>query len=319
MIRRRARLLVSVPLLALIAATQAAAQAPAVVVSIKPLHSLVAAVMDGVGRPSLLIKESVDPHTYALKPSDAQALDSARLVVWAGPGVESFLDKPLKALAGKARVVQLDTEKSLKLLPIREGGAWEADADAPGEKQAHAPGKAHAHGEIDGHLWLDPDNAAGIVRLTVRELSRLDQANGARYAANGDRAVAAVKALDAELRAKLAPVKAKRFIVLHDSIQYFEKRYGLAAAGSITLSPEHAPSAKRLHDIRSRILKQRVDCVFGEPQLPDRLVKTVTEGTPARTGVIDTDGGAGLREGKDAYFQLMRNLVGGLSDCLGKS
>jgi len=294
----------------------AAAEPPKVVVSIKPLHSLVAAVMDGVAPPTLLVKSGADPHSHALKPSEAQALNDAKLVVWAGPGVETFLEKPVAALAGKAKVIRLDREKSLKLLKAREGGAWEDDdRDKPGADK-HEP--RDSHGEIDGHLWLDPDNAAAIVRVVVRELSLADKENAAKYAANGEKALAALKALDADLKKQLAPVKAKRFMVSHDSIQYFEKRYGLAAAGSISISPDRPPSARRLHDIRSRILRDRVVCVFGEPQVPDNLVKTVVEGTKARTGTIDTDGGVAVPEGKDAYFTMMRNIGRSLVDCLVK-
>ncbi len=287
----------------------AAAEPPKVVVSIKPLHSLVAAAMDGLGEPLLLVKTGADPHSYTLKPSEAQALNAAQLVVWAGPGVETFLEKPVAALAAKARVLRLDREKSLKLLRSREGGLWE------GEQVGH--GHGHKHGEIDGHVWLDTDNAAAIVRATVRELSSLDKENAAKYAANGDKAIAALKALDADLRERLGAVKGKRFIVSHDQLQYFEKRYGLAAAGSISISPDRPPSARRLYTIRTRILKDKVACVFGEPQTPDSLVKTAVEGTKARTGMIDTDGGAGVPEGKEAYFTMMRNVGKALADCLG--
>ena len=193
-----------------------------------------------------------------------------------------------------------------------EGEHHEKAADKHGPDE-----KGHGHEEIDGHLWLDPDNAAAILRAAVRELSALDRANAAQYAANGEKTLAALKALDAELRRDLAPLKGKRFIVSHDSIQYFEKRYGLAAAGSISISPEQPPSAKRLYDIRARIQRERVVCVFGEPQVPDTLVKTAVEGTKARTGTIDTDGGLGVPAGKDAYFILMRNIAKALAGCLG--
>lgn len=311
------------PALALWLAAAAAAGPPRVVVSIKPLHSLVAAAMGGIAAPLLLVKTSADPHSYTLKPSEAQALSAAQLVVWAGPGVETFLEKPLAALAGKAKIVRLDREKSLKLLRAREGGLWEGEEDDHGkgeDKHGHGAAKKdeHGHGEIDGHVWLDPDNAAAIVRAVVRELSALDQANAAQYAANAAKTQAALKALDGELRKQLAPVKARRFIVSHDQLQYFEKRYGLAAAGSISISPGRPPSARRLYEIRSRIVKDRVACVFGEPQVPDALVKAAVEGTKARTGTIDTDGGAGIPEGKDAYFTMMRNVGKALVDCLGK-
>jgi zinc transport system substrate-binding protein len=289
----------------------ASAEPPRVVVSIKPLHSLVASVMDGVGAPLLLVRSSADPHSYTLKPSEAQALNAAQFVVWAGPGVETFLEKPVAALAGKSRVLRLDREKSLKLLKAREGGLWE------GEDGQHGHDHGHKDGEIDGHVWLDIDNAAAIVRAAARELSLLDKGNAAKYAANGDRAVAALKALDADLRKQFAPLKGKRFIVSHDQIQYLEKRYGLAAAGSISISPDRQPSARRLYQIRSRILKNKVVCVFGEPQVPDRLVKTAVEGTKARTGTLDTDGGVAVPEGKDAYAAMMRAVGKALADCLG--
>lgn len=290
-------------------AAAAAAEPPRVVVSIKPLHSLVASVMDGVSAPLLLVKSSADPHSYTLKPSEAQALNAAQFVVWAGPGVETFLEKPVAALAGKARVLRLDREKSLTLLKAREGGLWE------GEEAAH--GHDHKHGEIDGHVWLDIDNAAAIVRAAARELSLLDKENAPKYAANADKAIAALKALDGELRRQLAPLRGKRFIVSHDQLQYFEKRYGLAAAGAISISPDRPPSARRLYEIRSRILKDKIVCVFGEPQVPDRLVKTAVEGTKARAGRIDTDGGIAVPEGKDAYATIMRNVGKALADCLG--
>jgi zinc transport system substrate-binding protein len=67
------------------------------------------------------------------------------------------------------------------------------------------------------------------------------------------------------------------------------------------------------------MLRDKVVCVFGEPQTPDSLVKTAIEGTKARTAMMDTDGGAGIPEGKDAYFTMMRNVGKALSGCLAGS
>jgi zinc transport system substrate-binding protein len=115
----------------------------------------------------------------------------------------------------------------------------------------------------------------------------------------------------------LAPLKGRRFIVFHDAYQYLEKRYQLAAAGSILVSADRPPSAQRLNDIRTKIRRGNVACVFAEPQHPDDLVKTVVEGTTVRTGKLDPDGGADVPEGKEAYFTMMRNLGQALAGCLG--
>ena len=84
-----------------------AAAAPAVVATIKPIHSLVAAVMEGVGTPELIVKGGASPHTYSLKPSDARALAGADLVFWSGHGLEVFLEDSIETLAPNAKIVAL--------------------------------------------------------------------------------------------------------------------------------------------------------------------------------------------------------------------
>jgi zinc transport system substrate-binding protein len=78
-----------------------------VVASIKPVHSLVASVMQGVGQPVLLVKGTGSEHSYSLRPSEARALEQAEVVFWVGETMETFLLKPLRALAGNAKVVEL--------------------------------------------------------------------------------------------------------------------------------------------------------------------------------------------------------------------
>jgi zinc transport system substrate-binding protein len=284
---------------------------PRVVASVPPVHALVAGVMEGVGEPTLIVRGVGSAHTYSLHPSEARALSEADIVFWVGPIYERFLEKPLATLATKARRVELDRAPDVSLLPVREGGAWENHDDAHG----------HDHGapdpsEMDGHMFLDPENAKAIVRAAVANLSDVDPANAPRYAANGDRTIARLGALDSELRGILAPVKDKPFIVFHDAYQYFERRYDLNAVGSITVSPERPPGARRLQRLRKKIADLGTVCVFAEPQFEPALVQTVVERTSAKTGILDPLG-AGIAPGPDAYFVTMRSLARSLADCLG--
>ena len=98
---------------------------PKVVVSIKPLHDIVAGIMDGIGTPRLLLPAGATPHSYSMRPSDARALRNANVVFWIGPTLESFLEKPLKVLARRARVVALSNARGLILHRVRAGGIWE--------------------------------------------------------------------------------------------------------------------------------------------------------------------------------------------------
>lgn len=296
--------------------------APQVVASVKPLHSLTAAVMAGVGEPHLLVRGAASPHAFALKPSDARALDRADLIVWVGPGLEAFLEKPVQALGGKARSLPLLEAPGVRTLPGRAGGAWEDghDHDHDGHDHGHDDhdhDHDHDHDSPpDGHIWLDPRNAQAIVAHVADALTALDPANAATYRANAERTRAALAELDREVAARLAPVRGRPFVVFHDAYHYLEDRYGLAAAGAITVSPELRPSASRLRELRARIRELGAACVFAEPQFEPTLVRTVAEGTGARTGVLDPEG-ASLPDGPDLYFALLRFNADALAGCLG--
>lgn len=408
---------------ALNAASEPPSPPPSVVVSIAPIHSLVAGVMAGVGEPTLLVKGGASPHTYTMKPSDASALAGAQIIFRVGPGMETFLDDPLESLATQADVVDLANAPGLTLLPLREGGMWEphdhgdehghdheqgdehahqhgdgdahthgeeaapagatdhdhdhdhaatgtgedhdhADGDdhAAGDTEAHgeaahahdaATGEDHAHahdahahdahghdahghdahghdarapaaaahehahaGEHDMHLWLDPRNAAAMTRAIVATLADADPANADRYIENGAALEARLAALDERLAAELAPVRDQPFIVFHDAYQYFDARYGLDAVGAITVSPDRAPGAARIQEVRDILAERGAVCVFTEPQFEPRVVSRLVEDTGVRTGVLDPDAAAAHAPGPDLYFALMDDLSASLVACL---
>jgi zinc transport system substrate-binding protein len=319
-------------LAAIVWAPPSAAADPKVVVSIKPLHSLVAGVMEGVGEPTLLVKGSASPHTYSLRPSDAQALAEADLVFWLGEGLELFLVRPLANLAESAHQVELGDTPGLILLTPRSGGLWEPhehheDADhaeddheheAEGEEAHGDEDHDHEHAAYDGHLWLDPRNAVILVGRIAAELRTADPAHAEAYERNAAVLSQRIAALDAELATTLEPVRDEPFIVFHDAYEYFEARYGLAGVGSITVSPEQPPGVRRVQEIHDKITSREARCVFREPNFDPALVERLIEGTTAHTGVLDPEGAA-LAEGPALYFDLMRGLASSLRNCLGIS
>lgn len=287
----------------------AAAAEPKIVTSFPMLQSLAAAISGT--EPDSIVRGGGSPHTYSMRPSDARALEQADLVIWIGEDYEGFLERPIKALGKRARVLELAEAPGVATFKAREGGVWE------GEGHAHGHSHGHKHGEIDGHIFLDPKNAAAFGRAIAAALSEIDAPNAARYRANAEALATKLDALDAELAATLRPLAGKPFIVFHDSLQYLEKRYGLTPAGSITVSPERRPSAQRLQRLRDRIARSKTICVFAEPQFDQGLVRTVVEGTKAKTGTLDYVG-AEVPPGADHYFTVMRALAKDLSSCLSQ-
>lgn len=294
-----------------------AAAAPRVVASIQPVHALAASLMEGVGAPYLLVPPGASPHSYALKPSDARAISHAGIVLWIGPQLERFLEAPLERLAAGAQVLELIETPDLNNLRVREGGAFEAhehDDGSDGEHGHEADGRPHGM-ELDPHIWLDPRNARVMARAIAAELIAADAANADRYRANADALDRRIAALEDELRARLAPVAGRPFIVFHDAWQHFDRRFGLTAAGSISLNPEAPPGARRIGELRRLVAERGVVCIFREPQFSSRLPETVAEETGARVAVADPLG-ADLPSGPGHYEALMRRAAEAFRGCL---
>ncbi len=143
----------------------------------------------------------------------------------------------------------------------------------------------------------------------------MDPDHRAQYRANEQRLKAKLAALDVELKSVFAGLSDKPFIVFHDVTQYLEKRYGLHGLGAVTLSPERAPGARRLSEIRDKIKVAMAICVFSEPQFPPKLVETLIDGTRAKKGVLD-EIGATIPPGPDQYIAFMRMDAQSLAGCL---
>ena len=204
------------------------------------------------------------------------------------------------------------------LKPLREGGAFEAHEHDDQEEHDHDVqdhGHDHEHGDVDFHVWLDPENAVLMVYAIVDALMEADSENAAAYEANAYALIDRLDALIAEIDAELAPVRDKPYIVLHDAYRYFEDRFDLNAAGAITVNPERAPGVQRIAEIRDKVRELDGMCVFAEPQFDSRVIDVVTEGTDARSGTIDPLGAA-IEDGPELYFTLIRSLAASFKDCL---
>lgn len=282
----------------------AGADVPRVMATIGPLHGLVSAVMAGVGEPGLLIKGGASPHTFSLRPSDARALAGADVVFMVGAGLETGLDRAIASLAPRAGIVFL------------------ADADGVRRRRvsdAHGDGghdRDH-EGGIDPHVWLDPLNGAAMARAAARVLGERDSPRAKIYAANAEALAARLHALDRELDAVLAPVRAVPYVVFHDGYGYFEDRYRLAGAGFVAALPDRRPGAAHLGALLAEMKAKGVRCVFTEPQFPPRQAEILVKDAGATLGVLDPLGAA-VPPGPGAYEAVLRRLAASFLDCLRK-
>lgn len=294
--------------LTLIATAAAAGGPPSVAVDIPPIHSLVARVMAGVGTPDLILRPGASPHGYALRPSDARALQQADLVVWIGPDLTPWLADPIAALAGKAESLALIDIPGTTVLEFREDATFSAHGHG-------ADAGDHDHHGHDPHAWLDPQNARLWLGVISEHLSRIDPDHAAHYSANAAAAVADLDRLGATIADILAPLQDRPFIVFHDAYQYFENHFDIPAAGSIALADGSDPGPARILEIQREVSDLGVTCAFAEPQFNPGLIETVFRGLDVRVLTLDPLGTT-LTPGADLYPQILRDLAASLAACL---
>ena len=321
-----------------------------VVASIKPIHSLASYLMDGVGKPSLIVDGYASPHGFALKPSHAKMLQEADIIFWVGEDLENFLEKPLSSIAKKAEKIELMEAHGLNKLKFRErnifddhddhghddhghkkkddhddhddhGHKKKDDHDDHGHKEDghkeddhddHDDHEGHHHGEFDPHIWLDPINAKIILNEMVEHLIENDAKNASTYKSNLDKALKDIDKLTMEVMTELN--QSTSSIVFHDAYQYFEKRFNVNVLGAFTLNTDVMPGAEQLSEIREIIEHDKVACVFSEPQFNPDIIKAVAKDMKIKSGVIDPLG-ATLNPGKDLYFDLIKNMSKSFKGC----
>lgn len=291
-------------LLAFMAAAPAFAQPPKVVVDTPVTASLVLQVAGDAAQVTVLLPQGASAHHHQMRPSDAQGLQDADILVWTGPELTPWLDRSAGTLGqGVAR---------LRLLDV--GGTHLRSYEDTG---AHDHGHDHDHeGAVDPHAWLDPDNARIWLAAIADALAQVDPEGRDAYAVNARQAADRIAEMDSVLQSRLAPHADTSLVVFHDAYGYFTDHYGLPPAIAVSLGDASTPSAARLTDIRNRIAETGATCGFPEQASDPALMRTVAEGTGLRMGSELSPEGGALPVGAGLYKALMTGIADRLTECL---
>ena len=290
-----------------------ASAAERIIVTMKPLHSLVAGVLGNTEEASLLIDANISPHSFNLKPSQLQGLQKADIIFYIDDSLETFLRRAFEVLPDNVDKVSVAHESGITLLTYRNDETSDMVDDEHHDEVHHH----HDHPDIsyDMHIWMAPANAIKIVVLIADKLIARYPANEATYRANARDLIDQLNRLDAELKTYLYPIRDKAFVTFHDAYQYFERAYGLNYAGAISLGDNMPLSPSRILAIHEKLRHADVTCIFKEPQFPDRIIETIGEDFDVKIGVLDPLA-VGFASGADLYFELLNNMAQNLRQCL---
>lgn len=297
----------------------ARAQAIQITVTIPPLASMVAPLLDEEDRIEILLQEGMSPHGFSLKPSHLRKMQQADINLAVGTPVDAWAQKALQKFSQSKLILAALPE--LEYLPIRQGGLWE-------KKVPHADHSSDSHAShdanksplsFDGHLWMSIHNSKLFIRAFAETLQTLQPEKTQAIETRLIQWLNKIELAEADIKRQLKEVKSQPYMVLHDGFQYFEKHFGLNGIGSIRLNPEVQPSIKRILQLREKLQENQARCIFREPQFPDKQIKMLAKGSKVRIGELDPMGTTYQSKPNQSYVlydRFIRQLADGFYQCL---
>jgi zinc transport system substrate-binding protein len=281
--------------------TGTAAAQPQVIASIKPLQLIAASVMDGIATPELIVPANQSPHHFTLRPSDVARIAQADVALWVGGNMEIYLQGLFAQAGAQTQVLEFAAVPAVVLL--EPGG---------GNLQAHG---GHDH-RYDPHLWLDTNNALLLAHAIGQTLKSMDPDNAAVYDSNLARFEADIQQLNRRIATQMATLAGQRYAVFHNSMQYFERQFGMQH--EFVLVPDHEiqPGVRHLLRLRAQLVERQPVCLLDDVNSNDATVQTVFQDYPVRRVRVDVLGDTVMNVQRDSYIQLIDKLAASLQSCL---
>lgn len=266
---------------------------PVVVVSIKPIHSLVSAIMRGVAEPRLLIDGTVPPWEYQADVAAGKSLASADLVIWSGPELAPLLAGHIAETVAPQKVIEVLANEELKILPARDDS-----------------------GQRDPYFWLDSRNMLILLDELTRAIVDLDPERAPSYLRNRSHTHAAIADIDRRMEYDYREVSGIPVFFYHDTHQYFEQAYAMRVAATVASPPgRQSGLAQGLLALKGWLSEPPGHCLFTETGLPVPHLDLLLADTGVTPVELDSLG-SGLLPGPELYPRLMQRNFAAISSCV---
>lgn len=226
---------------------------PNIVVSIKPLHSIVSLLTQNVVTPELLLKNNTSAHHFHLQASQLSKLHSADLIVLVHSNFEAGFKKALS---------NIKADKKIMLSKERD----------------------------NYHLWLDVDKMIEFSHQIAEKLIQIDAPNQLIYHANLDQVVSKLKRLKANIKQQLAPHHNQQVASFSNAFAYFIKANGLKNSTIVTQYHGERLSLFKILNAKNALKKTQAKCLLSTIDTPKKRINTLTENLAINTASIDIIG-----------------------------
>ncbi|MBD2300382.1 zinc ABC transporter substrate-binding protein [Nostoc sp. FACHB-87] len=231
-----------------------------VVTTVAPITNIVSNIAGDRTQVKGIIPEGADSHTFEPRPSDADLLSKANLIIVNGLRLEVPTEKLAKTSKPKeTNIYELGNNT------ITEA-QWIYDFSFPKEK-----------GDPNPHLWVNPKYAEAYAKLAAQQLTKLDPEGKEYYEKNLTNYLQRLDELDKVTREVVAsiPAKNRKLLTYHDSWAYWAREYGFEVIGAIQPSDFKEPSAQDVAKLIDQIRKSGVPAIFGSEVYPSKVEEQI--------------------------------------------
>ncbi len=286
------KLLVAFLLLAACSVSSANSNPPEIVVSIKPIHSIVTGLMKDIGTPALLIKDPQTPYDFTITATETAQLNAAKLVIWVGPELEKNLEPVIALLPSSTTVVELLANSRLKILPSRSNPSLR-----------------------DPFFWMDDRNMIILLDELTELFIQIDPARSHVYARNRREMMKPLRRIDKEYEYGYRGLKAGMGVTYFDTLQYFEQAYALNILDRVTGTPWDRETAVNMLKVRNRIQQKEAACLFLDVSMHAGNLELIVKDQQINIGKLDVLG-RNFSAGADLYLKMMQYNTDVIKQCL---
>ena len=261
--------------------------APNVVVSIKPIHSIVSSITQDITEPKLLLKTQESAHHFHLKPSQLSSIENADLVVAIHPNMEIGLNKALSSIPQHKKIYIVRYDEHSK----------------------------HLNSSQNYHIWLDINNMQEFAKKLTDKLITIDSENKSRYLSNLNKLNKKLDTLQKNIQQKLSAYAGKPVASFSNAFEYFINSNNLKLSTTVTKFHEERLSVYKVLNAKNIIKNSKTKCLITTTEVSNKQINILSEGLNINTARIDIIG-FGIKQNVDHYFELMNNIGSKVEKCL---
>lgn len=247
------------------------------------LHPILADLAQQVGGVNVevveILKPGADVHHFEPSPRDLAEMRGAKLLLASGKGLESFLDKLRDSLGAGVKLVEVG--EKIPSIPFVEH-----EHHHEGEKEEEHDHDDHHHGSEDPHWWHSADNMKRAARIVADELTAVDPANAAAYAAGAKAASKRFGELKSWAQKEIAKIdrKNRQLVTAHAAFGYFCKEYGFEPISVLSIGRSDDSSSKHIAETIEEIREHGIKAIFPEDQANPKVLAEIARSTGVKIG-----------------------------------